>query len=1237
MATHASPRRHAVERMALAVVFIFLSAAAASAAAPADWHPMPGGRWADLQVPVEGRTGFTLLDSLATGVRFTNVLDELTGAANRVLYNGAGLAAGDVDGDGLPDLFYCDLSGTNRLYRNLGNWRFEDTTAAAGLDTPRPGTRGAVLADINGDGALDLLLSINGQGVQCHINDGRGRFRDATATAGTAGNEGSTTLALADVDGDGSLDLYIANYRTDDIRDRGQVRIRMVQGRPVMPGTDTNRFTMVNGRLEERGQPDRLMLNDGTGRFRDVSWTDGRFLDESGKPLTEPPGDWGLTATFRDINGDGAPDLYVCNDYWTPDRLWINDGSGRFRAAVRTALRHLSASSMSVDFADVDRDGFVDFFVVDMLSRNPALRKRQKFAQEAAAAGDPSEDRPQQVHNTLFLNRGDGTFAEIAHYADVQATDWSWAPLFVDVDLDGFEDLLVGAGHFRDVQDFDAEGRIQSRQHSWDRMANEAERQRAFTRELMEHYRMYPELRMPIGAFHNKGDARFEEVTGAWRLDVPGVHQGLVYADFDLDGDLDLAVNSLNGPALLLRNDSPASRIEVRVKGAPPNTRAIGATVTLRGGAVASQRTEIVAGGRYLSGCDTSLSFACGSIRTNLSLDVEWRDGTRLTLSNLTANRVYEIEPVGTRQRTTGPGASKPALFSDVSIGSAAKPRETGFDDFTRQPLLPYRLSQLGPGVVWMDLNGDGHLDLAVGTGMGATLSILLGDGRGQMSPLAGVDEFPLPEDTGGMLSWNDSGGRQLLAALTGYKVAKIPSVLSFGAKSGRLEMEAPAVAQAGPASSLALGDPRGTGRVALFVGGGVVPGRYPLGAPSRLFWREGGQWIPDLANNILFENLGIVNSALWSDLDGDGLGELVVACEWGPVRVFKMRGSSWFEITSQLGLDRHTGLWRGIAAGDFNQDGRIDLVASNWGWNSPFRASADHPLTLAYGQWVQPDTMDLIETEWVADRLVPRRPWLPLSRSLPFLMDRFGSHREYSKATLDEVLGDRAPLSRKVRATTLATTLFLNTGAGFEAIALPREAQFAPAFGVAVADYDGDGTEDIFLGQNLMATAPELPRMDAGVGLLLRGDGRGGLTAMRPSESGLRLWGEQRGAAAGDFDEDGRTDLAVAKNGESVHLFRNVGAVPGLRVRLQGRRENPDAIGAVLRLQQADRMGPARELHAGSGYWSQDSSTVILAPRKHATGVWVRWPGGRVTTTPLPDGVVEMVIGIDGTLVSSR
>jgi enediyne biosynthesis protein E4 len=1219
--------------------------------APSTPASVPGVRSTELRptVPASATSGassgFVLIPPSHSGISFTNRLDELAGAANRILYNGAGLAAADYDGDGRPDLFFCDLQGRNRLYRNLGDWRFEDTTSAAGLDQVLPETRGAAFADLNGDGHLDLLVSVNGRGVLCRINDGRGRFTDATSEAGTwVSGTGPTTLALADVDGNGTLDLYVTRYRPDDIRDRGQVKMRMVNGQPVLPGAETNRFTLIDGRLEERGQADQLYWNDGTGRFRAAGWTDGTFLDGSGNRLSEPPWDWGLSATFRDLNGDGAPDLYVCNDYWTPDRCWINDGHGRFRALAEGTIRKTPASSMGADFADIDRDGRVDGFFVDMLSRFPAMRKRQGFAQmlRPAPVGGFGNQMIQVMRNTLCWNRGDGTYAEIAGFANLTAADWAWSPIFTDVDLDGYEDLLVGAGHFRDVQDFDGEAKVQASQRARTGFATDADRQKAFTQELMDHYRFYPKLDLPIGAFRNLGQASFEETTSAWGLDVPGVNHGLALADFDGDGALDLAVNRLNAVALLFRNRSTSGRLAVRLVGNTPNTQAIGAQVTLLGGAVPRQTTEVIGGGRYLSGSDTLVSFATGSAEDGMRLEVRWRDGTLTTVNDVRRNRLYEIRSVEPRQKTSPADVSVSArnhaspLFEDLSSTLNHRHAEEAFDDFERQPLLPYKLSQAGPGVAWVDLDADGDDDLVVGAGRGGVAAAFRNEGGARFSRIQALDGETAADDMAGMVAWMDDDGQaQVLAGLTGYESRADSPVKAMGLRDDRFRWlpAGPTAPGQHGAGTLAMGDPLGDGRLHLFAGGGVIPGQYPAGAPSQLWRRESGAWRLDQRNSALLVNLGIVNSAVWSDLTGDGRAELVLACEWGPIRIFQFRGPVLTEVTDAWGLSTFTGWWRGVVPLDLNGDGRLDLVASNWGWNSPYRASRERPLVLVHGQLAQPGVVDLIETEWIGNALAPRRQLAAMARSLPFLLERFSSHRDYSEATLDQVLGDRLALSRRASVQTLASMVFINTGQSFRAAELPREAQFAPGFGLAVADFDGDGHEDVFMAQNLSAVIPEITALDAGLGLWLRGDGSGGLSAMSPMESGIRMTGDQRGAAVSDMDGDGRPDLVVAQNGGDTRLFRNRGGRPGLRVRLKGPPTNPSGLGAVLRFESGGRTGPAREVHGGSGYWSQESLVSVLAlPAGTSEGVLtVRWPGGAVTRVAVPSSTREITVDLTG------
>ncbi|MBX3744621.1 MAG: CRTAC1 family protein [Verrucomicrobiae bacterium] len=647
----------AVRALALGFGFALPCAPALGVVAGGEWTEGDGfrlrplaGRNAD-----PARVGFTRLSADRTGIRFVHRLDEADGAVRRVLENGAGVAAGDYDGDGRPDVFLASLSGGSALYRNLGDWRFREVTDESGLGLAGEAVRGAVFADLDGDGHLDLLVATLANGLRCFMNCGDGRFRETTREAFPAIWPGTTTLALADVDGDGTLDLYVVRYRAEDVRDDPNVEARVVGGRTVLHPKYRDRLFIGPRGLLEYGEPDVLLLNDGTGRFRAVSWTGGAFLDEAGQPLAGPPRDWGLAASFRDVNGDGLPDLYVCNDYWTPDRFWINAGQGRFRAAPLDALRHTSENSMGVDFADLDGDGEVDFLVLDMLARDPALRRRQALAQTPQGRLPGTFlDRPQVMRNTLFLNRGNGTFAEIADFAGLAASDWSWQPLFLDVDLDGFDDVIISTGHRRDIQDLDATARVRSLQRPWPPGLDAEARLRRFQQDLRDHNRLYPSLATPMVAFRQTAPLRFEDVSADWGFRIPGVHQGFAAADFDGDGDLDLVINALDGPVAVYRNEAALPRLAVRLIGLPPNTEGIGAVVTLQGGAGPVQSREAVSGGRYLSGGQPLLVFATGPNPGPMKLTVRWRDGRHRILEGVRPDRLYEIRQPRHRRRRLG-------------------------------------------------------------------------------------------------------------------------------------------------------------------------------------------------------------------------------------------------------------------------------------------------------------------------------------------------------------------------------------------------------------------------------------------------------------------------------------------------------------------------------------------------------------------------------------------------------
>lgn len=1184
--------------------------------------------WTDLNVSSAGKTGFTAMVAEQTGITFTNSLrdEQLTG--NQLLMDGSGVAAGDFDSDGLCDLYFCSLDGPNALYKNLGNLTFKDVTAEAGVGLPDQFSTGAVFADIDGDEDLDLLVSGFGK-FTCFSNEGNGTFKEVTKEAGLTSRFGGRTVALADIDGDRDLDLYLANHRNATLKDGLAVELQKIDGRVVIPQHLQDRVTFVDGGLKEYGEPDVLYRNDGEGRYTPVSWTDGSFLDEDGRRLTGPPLDWGLTAMFRDIDDDGDPDLYVCNDYWTPDRIWINDGKGVFRALGPLAMRNMSASAMGVDFSDIDRDGDLDFFVVDMLSRNHQSRMMQMPALKMAPRliGE-LENRPNVLRNTLYLNRGDNTYAEIACLGDVDASEWSWSVVFLDVDLDGYEDAFVTTGHARDILDYDTVKRIESMR---------LQSVEALQKTLLT----YPPLDTPNLAFHNLGNLRFEEKTREWGLDGRSVSHGVATADLDNDGDLDLIVNNLGSPASVYRNNSSAHRVAVRLRGNAANVQGIGARVSLMNGSVPHQFQEVVAGGRYLSGSDPLLVFAASDPKGPMSIEISWPSGKKSVVTDVMPNRGYYISESDASEGESTAPVSPPQLFEDVGSLINHVHHENEFDDFARQPLLPNRLSQLGPGVSWHDLNGDSFEDLVIGSGQGGRPGVFLNNGRGGFTALSSqATATPMARDMTGVLAWTSDAGVSLISGLANFEDASTQgeSVARFDFRNGHLDSVIGIPAQMSSTGPVAMADTDGDDDLDLFVGGRTIPGRYPQPAASQMFRNEGGKLVRDSANSAKLSSPGLVSGAIFSDIDSDGDPDLILAIEWGPVQVLINDGGMFSDATNKLGLSRHSGWWNGVTVGDLDEDGRLDIIATNWGLNSKYNLNPEHPLRVFYGDLDGNGSLDVIESHYEAQlgKLVPEAGLDLLSLGVPAVRAKFQTYKQYGAAGIADIFGPGIETGPSVAANTLAHTVFFNRGDRFEAVSLPLEAQLAPGFGVAVADYDGDGHDDVFITQNFFASRLDTPRLDAGRALWMKGDGKGGLSTVPGQISGISVYGDARGCAVADYDSDGRVDLIVAQNGAATRLYRNVGAKPGLRVRLNGPLGNPNGVGATVQLMYGARSGPVREIHAGSGYWSQDSVVQVLGGSETPTRVWVRWPGGKITTSDVP-AAAEIKIGFDGSVAVVR
>jgi hypothetical protein len=1059
--------------------------------------------------PVDGHL-FTLLPSAYTGVRFANRVEDTPDFnvfTYRNFYNGGGVAAGDLNGDGLPELMLTSNLHGSRLYLNKGHFQFQDITEEAGVGGKGFWATGVTMADVNGDGRLDIYVCHAGnipgkrRANELYINQGPDKngvptFKEAAAEYGLAEEGYSTQAAFLDYDHDGNLDLFLVDNSPRSVNSFGLRNIR-------------------NTRDSLGGQ--KLFHNDGNGHFTDVSQRAGIFGSEIA---------FGLGVAVADINRDGWPDIYVSNDFFERDYLYINNHDGTFTEQLDKEVPYLSYFSMGLDIADINNDGWPDIYTTDMLPEDEyRLRTTTSFESwNDYQAKVRNGFHYQLMRNMLQLNNGNGTFSDIGQLAGVARTDWSWGALIADLDLDGNKDIYVTNGMAKDVTSQDYVAFLASQQTMM--AATRAKKvdfqalTNATTSTKLRHY-----------AFRNRGDLTFANETANWGLDTPSFANGATYADLDGDGALDLVVNNVDDEAFVYRNNARLllkqnHYLQVSLTGEGMNRFGIGSKVTLRNGKQTFyQELEPTRG--FQSSVDYVLTFGLGSIDTVKTVNVDWPDGRTSSLENVAANqRIIIKQSEASRAGSLAP-PSKPVrpLLTDITA-QAKIPfihHENEYVDFDRERLMPKMLSTEGPLMAVADVNGDGLDDIFIGGAKGQASAILIqrADGTFARSNEAMLAQDSISEDIGAVFFDANGDGKPDLYVVTGgseFSEAVSPLedrlYLNDGKGNFRKAVDAlPHLALSG--SRVAAADFDGDGAIDLFVGGRSVPGRYGIDPQSVLLKNDGRGHFADVTDKVApgLSHIGMVTDAVWKDVDGDGRPDLVVVGEWMPITIFHNAGHGKLVKLDVRGLEKSNGWWNRIVAGDFTGDGRVDFIVGNLGLNTRLQAKPDEPATMYVKDFAHTGFVQQVISYYSNGKAYPLALRDDLLRSLPFLGDRYRNYKDYAQQTVADVFPKKDLDEAVVKnAYTFATSLVRNNGDGtFTIDRLPIEAQIAPVYGILAGDFEGNARTDLLLAGNFDGVKPELGKMSAGYGVYLRGDGRGHFTPVPEVASGFLVPGQAR------------------------------------------------------------------------------------------------------------------------------
>ena len=1044
---------------------------------------------------------FTSLDHASTGVNFQNTFfdDGPLNVANYIyFYNGGGVAIGDINNDGLPDILFTGNMVRNRLFLNKGNFKFEDITARSGVAEKQGWCTGATMVDINGDGKLDIYIcrsaDVNPELRKnlLFINNGDLTFSEKAEEYGLADPGYSTQAAFFDFDKDGDLDCFIINHSI-------QKYTAGVQENPEL-------------RKEHNAAYASKLYRNDNGHFTDVS-------EEAG--ITSNVLTFGLGIAISDFNNDGWPDIVVSNDFNEPDYFFVNNRNGTFTEQLSKSMDEISLYSMGSDAADYNNDGLVDLLTLDMLAEDNKTQKMHSGAEnfDKFQFLFTQGFYYQYSRNMLQKNNGDGTFSEVGQLAGVSNTDWSWAALFGDYDNDGYKDLFVTNGYVKDYTDMDF------MKYSMDRLIRSMNKDTFDP--IPEYIRKMPSHQIANYIFQNNGNETFTKKTTEWGMDQPGVSAGAAYADLDNDGDLDLVTNNANDFASIYKNNSESitqnNYLRVQLKGNALNERGIGAKVKLFcKGQQYYQEQSPVRG--FQSSSDPILDFGIGKNNLIDSVLVIWPNDNFQKLTNIKPNQTLTVKLTDAKEKWVYEtiANTKQSLFTQTTLPNVQH-HENAFNDFTVQALLPNYYSRQGPSIEVADVNKDGLEDFFIGGAKGKPSQIFIQNKNGTFNAKSepALAKDSISEDVAAIFFDADNDGdKDLYVASGGYEFnendAAFQDRLYINDGKGNFTKKEKTLPQLLTSKGcVKAADIDGDGDMDLFVGGRVVPGKYPTPPESYILINDGKGNFTNATSNICAAllHIGMVTDALWIDINNDKQPDLIVVGEWMPIKVFINQKGKLIDQSSAYIHFASSGWWNIIYADDMDGDGDLDLIIGNCGLNTQFRVSEKEPMSIYYKDFDGNGSIDPVICYYIDGVSYPINSRDDLTEQLPVLKKKFIEYKPYSVATINDLFSpEQLKDAGLLKAETMQTIYLENQGSkGFALHTLPLPAQYSSVYGIATADVNADGKKDILLTGNNTWTRIKFGRYCANHGVVLLGNGKGDFKYATQTESGLNIRGNVR------------------------------------------------------------------------------------------------------------------------------